>query len=213
MSRIPRSKIAIGKKHKKKFGEKNLIKQEKMVFESICDKHCIRKLDLCRSALLAEPNGRITRISYANMIGNMKASILIFTDVQLIIESFPDKIYDLIQIDQDKKMREKAKIVDDFTKTKEHMDTLKNSNQPNLEDNIDALSSEKTSHTTIMNMLDSQMKSVVSEEKVSEEKVSEEKVSEEKVSEEKVSEEKVSEEKVSEEKVSEEKVSEEKVSE
>ena len=153
MSKIPRNKRIIGEKHKKKFGEKNAIKNEKVVFDSICEKHGIRELYSCRSATLIEPNGQITLINYKQTIGNMKASILVFQEAKLEISN-PEIVYDLIRIEQEKKKKDQEKAMEDMKKTKEHMESLKRGDQSNLKENIEAMSSEKASHDTIMNMLE-----------------------------------------------------------
>ena len=153
MSKIPRNKRIIGEKHKKKFGEKNAIKNEKVVFDSICEKHGIRELYSCRSATLIEPNGQITLINYKQTIGNMKASILVFQEAKLEISN-SEIVYDLIRIEQEKKKKDQEKAMEDMKKTKEHMESLKRGDQSNLKENIEAMSSEKASHDTIMNMLE-----------------------------------------------------------
>lgn len=123
MSSLPRHKRAQNAKmHKKSIGR---ISNRKMgELDSICEKHHISTLTF-RSCKFATSDGEVTLVEHDQIKGNMKAGIIL---LKTSLMSPSETIYDLVQIEKDKKDRDEKKKLDDFEKAKIEIERLRNAN-------------------------------------------------------------------------------------
>jgi hypothetical protein len=127
MSRIGRSKQDIKVKTNKKNQMRNFNKQNINLLNTICTNHSLGELKSLRSAKLIDYNGKITELPYAKLMGNMRASVLVFESAQLHFNPESQVIYDLVTIQNEKKAKDKKKYEDDILQTKDRIDILKKS--------------------------------------------------------------------------------------
>jgi len=123
MSRIPRNKLAVGARHKKRTGDATSGKRNTTTLENLFTKHSVGEFTTCRRARLVDHNGKFTEIMYEQVIGNMRASILVFKSAALHPD-LSDATYDLITIERNKKAKEEKKLLDDMETTKDRINTL-----------------------------------------------------------------------------------------
>lgn len=161
MSVIPRNKKNIGVKFNKKNKNKNTIKQSTNAIETIYAKHNVGEFSVCRSAKLITHDGTITEVHYNKVVGNMRASVLVFKSSSLTFDPESKIIYDLVQLQYDKKERDRKKYEMDIAETKDRMDIL-HKTDTKLDDAMGLNSSKgehDSVHTNIMEMLKLEEKS------------------------------------------------------
>lgn len=123
MPSIPRNKLAIGQKYKKKQGANLQNKKNINSYNDICTKHTIGEFESVTGAKLISHGGTVTNITYNRLVGNMQASILIFegTDITPSDES----MYDLMTIEANKKEKERLKAEKEEKEKEDHIKKMR----------------------------------------------------------------------------------------
>lgn len=162
MSVVPRNKRNIGVKYNKKNKNKNAIRQSTKLIDSIYDKHKVGEFSVCRSAKLITHDGTITEVVFDKVVGNMRASVLVFKSSSLTSDPESKIIYDLVQIQHDKKERDRKKYECEAAETKDRMDIL-HKTDTKLDDVIGSNTGTNSDsvHNNIMEMLDMESKSEI----------------------------------------------------
>ena len=143
---LPRNSIAKNTIiHNKKDTARQIIRKN-IELNSLCDKHKIGNLTF-RSCKFSDANGNITYLDHEYVKANMKFRVMIVKTIAMMPSS-SDNIYDIVQIEKDKKERDEKKRQEELEKTKTEIERLKKANDTITQ------SEENKEHINILEKID-----------------------------------------------------------
>ncbi len=91
--------------------------------ESVCSKHSVGSITI-RNCKMATADGKTTFIEHSDVKANMRASIMIVKADSIAVSE--TSIYDLVEIEKNKKERDQKKYLEDLEKSKQEIEKMKN---------------------------------------------------------------------------------------
>lgn len=142
---IPRNKLARGDNRRDKLGVNKIINDTTGVLKGIFAKHAIGHLDLSESKLISN-SGEVTFLEQDEIVGNMRASILVVKSKSINVAK--DYEYDLVKIERDKIEREAKNKRDEQERTLLELERLRKADEDkNIETAPDSVLSDALSTT------------------------------------------------------------------
>lgn len=121
---LPRKQLAKNTSTHKKYGITREATRKIIELDNVCTKHKVGKLTF-KKCKFATEDGTITFIEHDEIKGNMKSGIMIIKANE--ISESKNFVYDLVQIQKDKRESDLKKIEDDAKKAQLEIERLKNS--------------------------------------------------------------------------------------
>ena len=119
MSHLPRTGV-LAKKNLNRHKKNSELKKQMLTLTSLCDKYNVKPLSITSSKFIAY-DGSVTNPNQITIKGNLRAGIMIITSNE---STTSEDVYDIIQIEREKKKRDAEKNIENQKKSQMERDRI-----------------------------------------------------------------------------------------